>query len=82
MINKSIKISIKEIRDGIYSIKANNVEFNLLRTGDGENEYLEVFPSDFPFRAIKLMTEDVSTDLLETIIVRELLGHTSKIIDI
>ena len=81
-VKKIIKLKITPGKDGIYHVKANKTEFDLLRTGDGENEYLEVFPYDFPFRAIKLMTSDVSMDILESMIFRELQDYTAQMIDL
>ena len=78
-----IKLTIAEDKKkGIFSVTANNVEFTLLRTGDGENEYLEVFPPEFPFRKMKLRTYDVSMDLLETMIAKELAEFTIHCIEI
>ena len=75
-----VRLQVTERKNGTFWVKANNVEFELLRTGDGGNEYLEVFPHDFPFRPFKLKTSDVSMDLLETLIARELQEYTQHYI--
>jgi len=75
---KELRLSVVERKNGTFWIVANDIDFELLRTSDGENEYLEVFPHDFPFRPIKLKTCDVSMDLLETMIAQELAEYTSK----
>jgi hypothetical protein len=79
---KKIKLTVTERKNGTYWVIANNVDFQLLRTSDGENEYLEVFPYEFPFRAFKLKTSDVSMDLLETMIAKELYEYTQFLIDL
>ena len=79
---KPIKLKIVERKNGVFWVTANNTEFQLLRTGDGVNEFLEVFPYEFPFRAIKLKTSEVPMDLLETLVAKELAEFTSQIIDL
>jgi hypothetical protein len=79
---KKIKLKIIERKNGEYWITANDSEFQLLRTADGINEYLEVFPHDFPFRTIKLKTNVVPMDLLETLIAKELSEFTSHLIQL
>ena len=79
---KEIRLKITPEKDGAYNVKVNKTEFVLLRTGDGENEYLEVFPHNFPFRAIKLKTGTVQMDLLETLVLQELVSYTSEFIDL
>ena len=77
-----IKLTITERKNGTYWIQANQHDFELLRTGDGVREFLEVFPPDFPFRKIKLKTTTVSMDLLETMIAKELHDYTMHLIDL
>jgi len=78
-----IKLTITENKkNGYFWVKANQVEFTLLRTGDGKNEYLEASPPEFPFRKIKLRTHDVSMDVLETMVAKELANFTMHCIDI
>ena len=79
---KPIKLKIIERKNGAYCITANDTDFQLLRTGDGINEYLEVFPDEFPFRAITLKNRDVSMDLLETLVAKELAEFTSHLIEL
>jgi len=79
---KPIKLKIVERKNGVFWVTANNTDFQLLRTGDGVNEFLEVFPYEFPFRAIKLKTSEVPMDLLETLVAKELAEFTSQIIDL
>jgi len=77
-----IKLKIVERKNGIFWVTANNTNFELLRTGDGDNEYLEVFPYEFPFRPITLKNSDVSMDLLETLVAKELVDYTCHLIDL
>ena len=79
---KEIRLKITPEKNGAYNVKVNKTEFVLLRTGDGENEYLEVFPHNFPFRTIKLKTGTVQMDLLETLVLQELVSYTSEFIDL
>ena len=79
---KELKLNIVERKNGAFWVTANNIDFQLLRTGDGVNEYLEVFPYDFPFRAIKLKTSEIPMDLLETLVAKELVEYTSHLIDL
>ena len=81
-MNMKIKLTVAERKSGTFWVKANEQVFELLRTGDGESEYLEVFPPDFPFRTLKLRTSDVSMDLLETMIAKELADFTTYFIDL
>jgi len=77
-----IKLNVVERKNGTFWVTANNTDFELLRTGDGVSEYLEVHPQEFPFRAIKLRTSDVSMDLLETLIAKELSEFTCRVIEL
>jgi len=77
-----IKLNVVERKNGTFWVTVNNTDFELLRTGDGVNEYLEVHPQEFPFRAIKLRTNDVSMDLLETLIAKELSEYTCHFVEL
>jgi hypothetical protein len=75
-------LEITPRKNGEYYVKTAKCDFFLLRTGDGEHEYLEVFPHDFPFRKLTLKSFNVPMEILETMIAKELSEYTANLIDI
>ena len=80
---KPIKLTIIERKNGSYFIKTNNAEFELLRTGNGEEEFLEPFPYNFPFRPIRFkLNTKLSLDVLETLVAKELAEYTRNFVNL